>query len=169
VNDSYVAGIRSFVAQGGSLLGEYDGAALAFTERGTGQPILANLTPTFGFFDGSIAGGGALLPLESSRAFVIDSNHPIMSGMPASFLNGVRTAFALTGFDEEWLGVQAQFTSTGFGDLVPAGTYPAVMSARCGKGRIALFTMNHLQVMNQSPVDRMVRNTLDWLVGRDSQ
>ncbi len=166
ITAAYTDAIRAYVAQGGSLIGEYDGAALAFTDRGTGQVIMNNLTSMMGFFTGRIAGGGALLPLESGRAYVIDSTHPIMAGMPVSFINGVRTAFAMTEFDDSWLSVQAQFISSGYADLVPAGTYPSVMSARCGSGRVVLFTMNHFQVMNQTPVNRMVQNSLNWVIGQ---
>jgi hypothetical protein len=166
VTQAYIDALRAYVAEGGSLIGEYDGAALAFTEFVPGQAIMNNTNPSFRLFDGTVAGGGALLPVESSRAYVIDAGHPLMAGMPANFLNGVRQAFAITNYDDRWLSAHAQFISTGFGNLVPAGTYPAVMSARCGPSRVVLFTMNHFQVMNQAPVSTMIQNALNWTVGQ---
>lgn len=166
VSQDYVNAVRAFMSEGGSVIGEYDGAALAFTDYVPGQLIMNNVNPSFRLFDGTVAGGGALLPVESSRAYVIDADHPLMAGLPANFLNGVRQAFAVTDYDDRWLNTHAQFISTGFGDLVPAGTYPAVMSARCGQGRVVLFTMNHFQVMNQAPVSTMIHNALNWTVGQ---
>jgi hypothetical protein len=165
----YIAAIREYVFLGGSLLGEYDGAALAFTSQdgSSGVAIMNNINPSLGIFEGVVAGGGALLPLESSRTYVTDGGHPIMTGMPVNFLNGIRTAFAVTGYDDQWLSVEAQFTSTGYNNLVPVGTYPAVMSARCGGGRVVLYTMNYFQVLNQSTIQTLVRNSLQWASGQE--
>src|SRR5690606_30232059 len=118
-------------------------------------------------FTGKISGGGALLPPESSRTFIIDADHPINQGMPSDFLVGLRTAFAVTEYNGSWLQVSAEFTSSGFGELVPQGTYPAVLSGRCGSGRVVLFMMNHFQAIQLDPVTTMVRNAVRWALGEN--
>ncbi|MGH7819689.1 MAG: hypothetical protein ACREQ9_07945 [Candidatus Binatia bacterium] len=165
VSSAYVAGIRSFIGSGGSVLGEYDGAALFFDRFSGGHSIIPRLTPSFRLFSGAVTGGGALLPLENSRLYVTDPGHPIMQGMPESFHLGVRAAFALTDFDGEWLHVPGTFDAAGSG-FMPPGTYPAVVAGRCGGGRVALSLMNQLQVADQHPASLMFTNALRWLVGQ---
>lgn len=165
VTPAYIAGIKSFIASGGSLLGEYDGASLFFSTFTTPAAIVLNLTPSLELFAGSITGGGILLPLVNSTTYVTDAADPLMAGMPSSFLVGSKAAFALTGHNDGWLHISATFTSAGFQGLVPVGTYPAVLSGRCGSGRVAFYMMNHLSVANLSPISTMVTNTLKWLIG----
>jgi hypothetical protein len=165
VSAAYVEGVRSFVAQGGSVMGEYDGAALVFSNFEGTNTVIPNLTPPIQLFEGYVTGGGALLPIMNSTIYVSDPNDPIMAGMPPSFLVGVRAAFAITSFNDSWLHTSATFTSSGQLGLVPSGTYPAVMSGRCGAGRVVLFTSNHFQVMRNVPVNTMIGNALSWLIG----
>tara|TARA_Y100000590_G_scaffold468173_1_gene649839 strand:+ start:2000 stop:3874 length:1875 start_codon:yes stop_codon:yes gene_type:complete len=165
VSQSYIDGVFDYIASGGSLYAEYDAAALLFNVFEGSQPIIQNLNPSIHLFDGFVSGGGALLPIESSTLIVTQPDHPIMQGLPTEFLNGFRQAFAVSQFNASWLDTSAQFISTGFADQVPAGTYPAVMTGRCGQGRVVIHTMNHFQVIQETPVNTMVSQSLDWLVG----
>jgi hypothetical protein len=164
VTQEYVDGVRAFIQQGGSILAELDGAALFFNTFVGVTPSIPNFDPTFGIFTGQVAGGDAILPITNSTMFVSDPGDPLMAGMPSSMLLGTRSAYAISGFNNSWLHVSATFTATGSG-LVPAGTFPAVMSASCGSGRVALFTMNHLSVINRTPANVMFGNALMWLTG----
>ena len=164
-SEAFLEAIRDYLASGGSLIAEEDGAALFFSEFSGGLPVIANFSPPLSLFEGFVSGGGALLPISSSRAYVTDPEHPIMQGMPTSFLNGLRRAFAVSNFEGSWISTHGNFISTGYQDLVPEGTYPAVMSARCGEGRIVLFPMNFFNVMNQSPINLMVSNSVHWVMG----
>lgn len=164
VQPAYIDAVRAFVAQGGSLIGEYDGAALAFTAF-TGSHAY-KFEPPLGVFQGDVAGGGAVLPLINSTVYVSDANDPIMQGVPASFLLGVRAAFAVSGYNTNWLHMGASFTSTGYMGLVPAGEFPSVLSGRCGKGRVVLFTMTHFQVLQSFPANIMVGNAIRWVSGQ---
>jgi hypothetical protein len=165
VNADYLEGVRSYIRNGGSIIGEYDGAALFFDHHFGSHSVIPLLNPSLGLFEGDVTGGGALLPLVYSTLYVSDPTDPLMTGLPASFLLGARAAFAVAGFNDNWLHTAAVFNSSGASGTIPAGTWPAVVSGRCGKGRIALFTMNHLQVISLTPANRMFSNTLNWLVG----
>lgn len=169
VTSGYLNGVRSFIAAGGSLLTEYDGAALMFDEFDGDHVVLANANPALELYSGVVQGGGHLLPPESSRLFVTDAFTPLMEGMPSNFLVGIRMAFAISSYDADWLHQSASFTSTGFvtpTGTIPAGTYPAVLSGRCNAGRVAIYTMSHFNVISQNPVNKMIKNTLYWLTGR---
>jgi hypothetical protein len=166
-----VSAVRDYIAAGGSYIGEYDGAAWVFTAFQAGQPIIGQLQPSLGIFEGVIAGGGALLPIGQSRTYVSDPMDPLVQGVPASFLMQSHSAFAVSGLNSDWLHASATFTSVGYQGLVPAGSYPALLSGRCGSGRVVLFTMNHFQVIldpntdELSPVATLLRNALNWSVG----
>ncbi|MCM2277042.1 MAG: DUF4382 domain-containing protein [Oligoflexia bacterium] len=162
---SFIESIRAFAAGGGSLLTEFDGSALLFSSYSQPTTIVLNFTPSFQLFGGAITGGGALFPLEYSTTYVVDSSDPIFAGL-GNFNVGVRTAFALTGFNSDWLHPSAQYVSPGFNGLLPIGTFPAVVSGRCGGGRVAAFTMNYFSSITQQPVSTMVRNALSWLAGQ---
>lgn len=166
VSAAYVSGIRSFIQSGGSILAEYDGAALlAKTYQGVQVSFEGHFTPSVGLLNGNVAGGGALLPIDQSTAHVIDSLHPVMNGVSVNITTGVRAAFAISGYDRQWLETLATFDSTGNSGSLPAGTFPAALAGRCGKGRMALFTMTHLSAMSFTPVQTMVGNALRWLIG----
>ncbi len=165
LTQDYIDGIRNYVAQGGSLIGEYDGAALAFSSFSGSSSVIPNLTPPLHLFDGDVAGGGAVLPLTNSRTFVADPTHPLMQGVPSSFLVGLEAGFAVTNFNSSWLHTSATFTSTGYLGLVPAGTFPAVLSGRCGGGRVVLFSLTPFQSMEIEPINILVVNALNWAVG----
>lgn len=165
--EGYVAGVRSYLASGGSLLAEYDGAALLFTQTvGLNVSFTGHFTPSIGIFSGNVAGGGLLLPLNFSSMFIIDPTHPITLGMPTPLNSGARAAFAISGYSSEWLTPLATFTASGMTGSIPAGTFPAVMVGRCGQGRVAAFTMNHFQALTDMNVQELVMNTIDWLLGR---
>jgi len=165
ITQAYIDGVKNFVAAGGSLIGEYDGAALFFTQFSGSNSLIVNLTPSLQLFTGDVTGGGALLPIANSTTTIVDTSDPIMAGVPATFLNGVRAAFAITGFNSQWLHTSATFTSVGTLGLVPAGTFPAVMSGRCGEGRVVLFPLNYFQSLSVAPVNGMVNNAIRWSVG----
>ena len=166
VDQNYIDGVLNYLSQtGGSLITEYDGTALLFTDFAGNNPVISNLDPSLRLFSGNVGGGGALLPVDASTVFVNDSTHPITQGIPTSFNLGLRAGFAITEFDGEWLDAPANFVSQGFLDLVPKGTYPAVLAGRCGAGRIAGFTMTHFQVINQEPVATMINNAIYWVSG----
>ncbi|MBS1962094.1 MAG: hypothetical protein JST04_07760 [Bdellovibrionales bacterium] len=167
VNAAYVAGIRSFVAGGGSLLAEYDGAAMLFDRYdGLNVSFTGHFSPSVGLFSGNVAGGGLLLPLSFSSAFVIDTGHPIMMGVPTTLSTGLRAAFAVTDYPSTWLAPLATFSASGSTGSIPAGTFPAVLAGRCGGGRVALFPMNHFSVLSNAGVATMVQNAFDWLIGQ---
>ncbi len=165
VSTRYLDAIESYIVNGGSVIGEFDGAALFFTDFSGTQSIIKNLSPALKFFEAKVSGGGALIPITTSKTYVTNKLHPIMQGMPSDFLVGLRTAFAVTDADIAWLKPLAQFTSDGSGNRVPKGTYPAVMAGRCGKGRVVLVTMNHLQAISLSPVNTMFGNAIRWATG----
>jgi hypothetical protein len=164
VPQAYIDGVRAFIQAGGSVMGEFDGAGLFFNTFVGPGPSIPNFNPSFGIFTGQVAGGDAILPLTNSTMFVTDPSDPIMAGMPSSMLLGTRSAYAISGFNNSWLHVSATFTASGSG-IVPAGTFPAVLSGACGSGRVALFTMNHLSVINRAPANTMFRNAVNWLTG----
>ncbi|MBY0472401.1 hypothetical protein K2X30_14645 [bacterium] len=161
----YVDAVRAYIQNGGSLIGEYDGAAIMFNGFDGNSSIIPNLTPSLELFTGAVAGGGALLPLPASTTHVVNPMDPLMQGVPTDFLVGLKVAFAVTAYDSDWLHPAAVFVSQGTNGLVPAGTYPSVLSGRCGKGRVAMFMMNYFQVMDQDPINQMVTNTLRWVTG----
>jgi hypothetical protein len=166
VDSAYVDGVRSFVAQGGSLLAEYDGAALLFDRyEGLNVSFTGHFSPSIGLFSGNIAGGGLLLPLTFSSAFVIDSTHPIMLGVPTTLSTGLRAAFALSDYPSSWLSPLATFSASGSTGSIPAGTFPAVLAGRCGGGRVAILTMNHFSVISDPGVSTLVQNAVNWLIG----
>jgi hypothetical protein len=165
ISESYIQGVKNFITNGGSILGEYDGAALFMSDFRGDNEIIANLTPPINLFTGIAEGGGLIQPLGNARVYVTDSFDPLMQGVPSNFLLAPRAAFALSEYDGTWLHASATYVSTGSGDI-PAGTYPAVMSGRCGPSRVVLFTMNHFQVMTQTPVKQIVLNSLKWATGQ---
>ncbi len=158
--------LKDYIAAGGSVLAEFDGAALFFSDYQGSLPIIQNMNPSIALFSGEVSGGGALIPVGSSRTYVTNGLHPIMQGLPADFLVGLRTAFAIYNYDGEWLESLASFTSSGTNQQVPPGTYPAVLAGRCGTGRVVLVTMNHLQALTLSPVNTMISNAIHWATGR---
>jgi hypothetical protein len=166
VNDSYIAGIRGYIAQGGSVLAEYDGAALMFRSfQGLNVAFQGHMLPSYALFAGNVAGGGLLLPLTQSVASVTNASHPIMQGVNTTITSGLRTAFAVSQHDTNFLDTLATFNSTGSSGSIPAGTFPAVMATRCGGGRIAMYQMNHLSGLATPSVATMISNTFHWLVG----
>lgn len=165
--EAYVSGVRAYLASGGSLLAEYDGAALLFTRtEGLNVSFTGHFTPSIGIFSGNVAGGGLLLPLSYSSMFIIDPTHPITLGLPTPVNSGARAAFAVSGFSSEWLTPLATFSASGLTGSIPAGTFPAVLVGRCGQGRVAAFTMNHFQALTDTNVQLLVKNAVDWLLGR---
>lgn len=166
VTNAYVQGVLNYMASGGSVLGEYDGAALMFTDFSQPTAIVTNFSPSFGLVTGSVTGGGALLPLTNSTTYVADPNDPLMAGLPSSFIAGLRSGFAISGYNDNWLHASATFVSAG--GTLPVGPFPAVLSGRCGGGRMALFTLNYLSATSTSvpaPFDRLIRNSVSWLIG----
>lgn len=167
IDSAYVTGIRAYIASGGGILAEYDGAALLFNMfSGLNVAFEGHFNPMVGLFNGNVSGGGLLLPISFSSATVIDGSHPIMSGVPGTINTGLRTAFAISGYDTAWFNTLATYTSNGGSGSIPAGTFPAVMATHCGPTRIAVFTMNHLQALSaQSSLQTMTTNAFNWLVG----
>lgn len=160
------AAIRSFIQSGGSVIGEYDGAALFFDGVGTGSPsVLANIQPSFALFSGISNGGGLLVPVNTSLLTVTDPTDAIMSGVPTSYLQGNKAAFGISGMNSSWLHVSATFSSAGARNWGPEATYPAVMSGRCNKGRVAFFTMSLLNSSDDAPVQQMFSNAIRWVSG----
>ncbi len=166
VDDSYVDGVKNFIANGGSILAEYDGAALLFsTFNNIHTSFITHMTPAISLFDGNAAGGGLLLPVSASTITVTDTSDPIMQGVSSTTISsGLKTAFAISEYDANWLHASATFTSIGYAELVPAGTYPAVMSGRCGTGRVAMFSVNLLQSLTNLNAQIMTSNALNWLI-----
>lgn len=163
----YVSGVRAYLSSGGSLLAEYDGSALLFTQtNGLNISFTGHFTPSIGIFSGNVAGGGLLLPLSYSSMFIIDPTHAITLGLPTPVNSGARAAFAVSGYSSEWLTPLATFTASGMTGSIPAGTFPAVLVGRCGQGRVAAFTMNHFQALADTNVQTLVKNAVDWLLGR---
>ncbi|MCG8553885.1 MAG: PKD domain-containing protein, partial [Proteobacteria bacterium] len=163
VDASYLHAIRSFVAGGGGVVAEYDGAALFFDDFVPGLAIISNLEPALRLFEGTVAGGGIPLPFEDSTIHVTDATHPLMLGVPASFFDGPKLAFALTNLDSRLRPV-AEFVSTDFAEEVPLGTYPAVLAGRCGSARVALYMQTQFQLTLVSPVAQtLMRNALSWV------
>jgi len=158
--------VARWLSDGISVVAEYDGAAFFFDQFAGTQAIAVNLqTSHLGLFEGLVSGGGALLPISASTSYTIDSAHPITQGLPPNFLAGVRSAFAFSGYDSRWLSSPIEFTSAGFANLVPAGTYPGVLTGRCGSSRVVLFSMNYLQSLDQAPVQALTVNALNWSAG----
>lgn len=166
VDPSYIEGIKSYIASGGSVLAEFDGASMFFSSFATPANIVMNLTPAFELFAGAVTGGGALLPLVNSTTYVTDSNDPLMANIPASFLAGARLGFAVTNFNDSWIHTSATFTSAGYQGQTPVGTFPAVMSARCGQGRVALYMLNYMSSIIAAPIPTMIQNSIRWLAGQ---
>jgi hypothetical protein len=166
VSAAYVAGIRSFVAQGGSLFAEYDGAAMLFSQYdGLNISFAGHFAPSVGLFAGNAAGGGLLLPTSFSSAFILDASHPITMGVPSQISSGLRAAFAVSNYPSTWLSPLVTFTASGATGDIPAGTFPAVLAGRCGQGRVAIFPMNHLTALSNTSVASLVKNAMSWLVG----
>ena len=165
VDVQYITAIEDYIANGGSVIGEFDGAALFFTDFIGNEPILQNFNPNLGLFTAEVSGGGALIPIPTSTTYITNTAHPVTQGLPNDFLVGLRTAFAITDADIEWLEPLAQFVSDGSG-RVPEGTYPAILAGRCNRGRVVLIPMNHLQSTTLSPVDRLVENSIRWVAGQ---
>jgi hypothetical protein len=166
VDAAYIAGIRSYVASGGSLFAEYDGAALLFDQYdGLNVSFTGHFSPSVGLFAGNAAGGGLLLPLSFSAAFVVDTSHPMMLGVPTTLSTGLRAAFALSGYPTAWLSTLATFSASGSTGNIPAGTFPAVLAGRCGQGRVAILPMNHLSVISNPGITTLVQNAMTWLIG----
>ncbi|MCC7441925.1 MAG: hypothetical protein IT285_09840 [Bdellovibrionales bacterium] len=170
---SYVDGLRAFVAAGGSVLAEYDGGALMFDSFvGVNAGFQDRMPPSLALFEGNAAGGGLLLPTTASTMTVTDVNDPLMAGLTStSITTGLRTAFAITDFNSTWLHSSATFTSTGASSLVPAGTFPAVMKGRCGGGRVTIVMMNQLQSLSGTTpgaldMRQMFTNAFSWLIGQ---
>lgn len=164
VSQAYVDGVKAYIASGGSVLGEYDAGAFFFTNF-TLDPNVAIIPPAPSLFSGDITGGGILLPISFSTTFVTDSSDPLMQGLPTSIATGVRSAFAVVNYNSNWLHQSASFVTDGNAGLMAPGTYPAVLSGRCGEGRMALYMMNYLNSTSNANVDLMFGNTLNWLVG----
>lgn len=165
ITPSYVAGIRAYLASGGSLLAEFDGAALLFDTFATPTNVVLNFNPAFEIFHGLITGGGSLLPIENSTTFVVDANDPLAHNLPSSIATGLRSAFAVTDYNDAWLHSSFSFTSVGTNGVLPIGTFPAVMSTRCGAGRMTLFTLNYLSSNADTHVRQLTTNALNWLIG----
>jgi hypothetical protein len=167
VTPAYVEGIRAYLRSGGSLLAEYDGAALLFSQyEGLNASFVSHFGPSVGLFAGNVAGGGLLMPSSFSNAFILDPRHPITVGLPSTLSTGLRAAFAVTGQQTEWLTTHATFNASGSTGSIPSGTFPGIMSARCGQGRLAILPMNHLSVLGNTDVQTLVRNTMNWLIGQ---
>jgi hypothetical protein len=164
VSQAYVDGVKAYIASGGSVLGEYDAGAFFFTNFAL-DPNIAIIPPAPSLFSGDITGGGILLPISFSTTFVTDSSDPLMQGLPASMSTGVRSAFAVTNYNNNWLHQSASFVTDGNAGLMAPGTYPAVLSGRCGEGRMALYMMNYFNSTSNANVNIMFGNTLNWLVG----
>lgn len=166
VSEAYVEGIKSFIASGGSILAEYDGAGMLFSEFLGDDAVLGNMDPALNLFTGTINGGSVLFPEADSETHIINPSHSLMSDVPSPFINGFRRAYALTNYNEEWLTSVAEYTSTGnFG--FPEGTYPAILGGRCGSGRIVIFTMNYFNALTQAPIDQMTLNAVSWVLGNE--
>jgi len=169
VTAAWVTAIRALAISGVSILAEYDGGALVFSQfNGLNAAFTGHMPPSLALFDGNAAGGGLLLPVSASAMNVTDHSDPLMAGISANTVtSGLRTAFAITNFNSDWLHPSASFTSTGFSNLVPAGTFPAVMSGRCGGGRVAIVMMNQLQALSSSAdVRTLFSNSFHWLAGQ---
>jgi hypothetical protein len=166
VDEAYLDGVRAYIAAGGSVLGEFDGAALFFTDFVGSNTAIPNFTPSLGLFSGTVDGGGVLLPTSMSSMFITDPNHPVSEGLPSSFTLGLRAAFSVEGHPP-WLHAISTFTSNGTLNQVPVGTYPGILVGRCGSGRVALSMMNWFQVFDREPAMTMLDNTLRWLTGLD--
>jgi hypothetical protein len=167
LSQAYVSGVRDFVAAGGSILAEYDGAGLLFDNFVETNSITQNMSPPIDLYGGTIAGGGALLPINYSTTYVDNQFHPLMNGVNENFLIGLRSAFALSEYNSDFLEPVASFLANGDSGQLPQGYHPAIVAGACGQGRIALFMMNYFAVIDRRPVDRLFHNALKWLVGRD--
>lgn len=164
VSDAYVEGVKSFIRSGGSIIAEYDGAGMLFSDYLGDDAVLANMNPSLNLFTGTVNGGGVLFPEFDSVTRIIEPDHLLVAGLPSQFINGFRRAYVLTNYNEEWLTPIAEYISSGnFG--FPEGTYPAVLGGRCGSGRIAIFTKNYFNAMTQNPIDRMTLNAINWALG----
>jgi hypothetical protein len=169
VSPDWVTAVRALATSGVSILAEYDGGALVFSQfNGLNTAFTGHMPPSLALFDGNAAGGGLLLPVSASTMSITDHSDPLMAGISADTVtSGLRTAFAITDFNSTWLHPSANFTSTGFSNLVPAGTFPAVMSGRCGGGRVAIVMMNQLQALGSSAdVRTLFNNSFHWLAGQ---
>ncbi len=166
VDAAYVQGVRAFITQGGSVMAEYDATALFFGDHlGINPAYVGRFDTGLELFSGNVAGGGLLLPISFSSAFVIDTLHPVMLGVPTTLETGPRAAFAITDYSSEWLKPLATFSASGSTGSIPAGTFPAALVGRCGQGRLALFPMNYFQILSHAGVGTMVRNAFEWLIG----
>src|SRR5690606_27260810 len=104
ITSAYVQGVRDFIASGGSLIAEYDGAALLFdSHEGVTPAFVGHFAPSVGLFEGEISGGGLLIPTSFSTAFAIDSSHPVWMGVPETLETGLRAAFAVANYPSSWL------------------------------------------------------------------
>lgn len=165
-NPELSAAVRSFIQSGGSVIGEYDGAALFFDAIGTGDAsVLANMTPNFALFSGVMNGGGLLVPTSTSLLTVTDPTDAIMKDVPTSYIQGNKAAFGIAGYNSTWLHTSATFSSVGARNWGPEQTYPAVMSGRCAQSRVAFFTMSLLNTGDDQPVRQMFSNAIRWVSG----
>ena len=165
VSQAYIDAIKSFINQGGSVLGEYDGAALFFDTFSGSNAVMSNVNPALKLFSGTVEGGGALQPLLNSSLYVSDPYDPIMAGLPSTVPSGLRAAFEVSNYNSSWLHASATFSSAGFLGLAPTGTYPAVLSGQCGSSRVVLYTMTDLQATGYPSIVLMIQNTMHWLAG----
>jgi hypothetical protein len=163
---AFVSGVRDFLAGGGSLVAEYDGAAMLFRNfSAVNVSFTGHFTPSVGLFDGNVAGGGLLMPVTFSAAFVVDSTHPVWLGVPAQLDSGLRAAFAIRDYPADWLHPVATFSASGSTGSIPAGSFPAALVGRCGAGRVVMLPMNHFQVLTNTGVRALVTNAFNWVLG----
>lgn len=151
VAPAYIAAVRDFVSKGGSVLAEYDGAAL--------------------LFDAEISGGGGLVPFSTdSTMSVLDVTDPLMAGMPTTYNPGTSVrAFSVSNQNAVWLHTSAVYTSSGHNTSLynwpPAGTFPAIASGQCGTGRVAIDSMSHFDTIGDLPVQTFIKKSIHWLTG----
>ncbi len=167
VSAEYVQGVHSFINGGGSIIAEYDGAALLFDAVGTPSSggNLDNMAMQLQLFTGLAGGGGLLVPIANSVLTITDPANEIMVGVPGTYVRGNKAAYSLGGFNSQWLSVSATFTTDGANGWGAAGTYPGVVSGRCGKGRVAIFAMSLFSSGFDAPVSTMMRNSVHWVSG----
>lgn len=165
VSPSYVSALHAYIENGGSVIGEYDGAALMFDTFTGGNFTIPNLQPALELFKGVVDGGGILFPMEQSTTYITNALHPVTQGVSSSFVPGFLYGYAMTDYDGTWLSQSAEFVSTGYANEVPEGTYPAILTGRCNKGRVTLFSLSYFNYLNHSDVRAIVDNSIQWVTG----
>ncbi len=126
VSSAFVDAVDAFVAQGGGVVTEWDGAAYLFD--GFHPTYRYSSNPQSGLFTGQI-GAGQILASDTPLTNV--ASHPVWEGLPPTFSAGGGTEFFYTtyGFDTGQIEVVATFRGNGSTNF-PDQDFPAVFVGR---------------------------------------